>query len=302
MNAFFWIFNMSVCGSIVGLLVLLLRKIRRIPRRAIKAFWALPLIRFCVPFGLYSGFGLGKQLEALLSKSVAAPTVFGAGYFRASAVNMTSTAQDMFPVVYKKDVFGDFFRIASLVWAVGAAAVIITLFVIYFTTKAELKDAERLNGNVFVSEKVSSAAVYGIFRPKIILPKNYKESDLSVVLEHERTHIKSGDNLFRLLAFLCAAVHWFNPLVWLFLKKFSEDVEFACDEKVLRGKSEADKKHYASTLLNCAESASLFVSAFGGAKVRVRIERILSYKKMSVLASFGLGALAVALTVLLLTN
>ncbi len=36
-------------------------------------------------------------------------------------------------------------------------------------------------------------------------------------------------------------------------------------------------------------------------KVRVRIERILSYKKMSV-ASLGLCALAAALTVLLLTN
>ena len=50
---------MSVCGSVAGLLVLLLRRFRKIPRRAIKAFWALPFLRFCLPFGLYSGFGLG---------------------------------------------------------------------------------------------------------------------------------------------------------------------------------------------------------------------------------------------------
>ena len=60
---------MSVCGSVAGLLVLLLRRFRKIPRRAIKAFWALPFLRFCLPFGLYSGFGLGKLLEALSSKS-----------------------------------------------------------------------------------------------------------------------------------------------------------------------------------------------------------------------------------------
>lgn len=302
MNIFFWIFNMSVCGSVAGLLVLLLRRFRKIPRRAIKAFWALPFLRFCLPFGLYSGFGLGKLLEALSSKSFVYSAAVGTGHIRFSAINSTHTAQTVIPVVYKKDVFADIFRITSIVWAVVAAAIAITLFALYFATVIELKDAKRVKGNVFVSEKVTTAAVYGIFRPRIILPANYAERDIDAVLEHERTHIKSGDNLWRVLAFLCAAVHWFNPLAWLFLKKFTEDIEFACDEKVLAGKSVEEQKRYASALLNCAESRSLFASAFGGAKVRVRIERILSYKKMSVLASLGLCALAAVLTVLLLTN
>lgn len=292
---------MSVCGSVAGLLVLLLRRFRKIPRRAIKAFWALPFLRFCLPFGLYSGFGLGKLLEALSSKSFVYSAAVGTGHLRFSAINSTHTAQTVIPVVYKKDVFADIFGITSIVWAV-VAAIAITLFTLYFTTVIELKDAKRANGNVFVSEKVTTAAVYGIFRPRIILPANYAARDIDAVLEHERAHIKSGDNLWRVLAFLCAAVHWFNPLAWLFLKKFTEDIEFACDEKVLRGKSVEEQKRYASALLNCAESRSLFASAFGGAKVRVRIERILSYKKMSVLASLGLCALAAALTVLLLTN
>lgn len=292
---------MSVCGSVAGLLVLLLRRFRKIPRRAIKAFWALPFLRFCLPFGLYSGFGLGKLLEALSSKSFVYSAAVGTGHLRFSAINSTHTAQTVIPVVYKKDVFADIFGITSIVWAV-VAAIAITLFTLYFTTVIELKDAKRANGNVFVSDKVTTAAVYGIFRPRIILPENYAARDIDAVLEHERTHIKSGDNLWRVLAFLCAAVHWFNPLAWLFLKKFTEDIEFACDEKVLRGKSVEEQKRYASALLNCVESGSLFASAFGGAKVRVRIERILSYKKMSVLSSLGLCALAAALTVLLLTN
>lgn len=243
-----------------------------------------------------------KLLEALSSKSFVYSAAVGTGHLRFSAINSTHTAQTVIPVVYKKDVFADIFGITSIVWAVVAAAIAITLFTLYFTTVIELKDAKRANGNVFVSEKVTTAAVYGIFRPRIILPANYAARDIDAVLEHERTHIKSGDNLWRVLAFLCAAVHWFNPLAWLFLKKFTEDIEFACDEKVLRGKSVEEQKQYASALLNCAESRSLFASAFGGAKVRFRIERILSYKKMSVLASLGLCALAAALTVLLLTN
>ena len=242
------------------------------------------------------------MLEALSSKSFVYSAAVGTGHLRFSAINSTHTAQTVIPVVYKKDVFADIFGITSIVWAVVAAAIAITLFTLYFTTVIELKDAKHANGNVFVSEKVTTAAVYGIFRPRIILPANYAARDIDAVLEHERTHIKSRDNLWRVLAFLCAAVHWFNPLAWLFLKKFTEDIEFACDEKVLREKSVEEQKRYASALLNCAESRSLFTSAFGGAKVRVRIERILSYKKMSVLASLGLCALAAALTVLLLTN
>lgn len=187
---------MSVCGSVAGLLVLLLRRFRKIPRRAIKAFWALPFLRFCLPFGLYSGFGLGELLEALSSKSFVYSAAIGTGHLRFSAINSTHTAQTVIPVVYKKDVFADIFGITSIVWAVVAAAIAITLFTLYFTTVIELKDAKHANGNVFVSEKVTTAAVYGIFRPRIILPANYAARDIDAVLEHERTHIKSRDNLW----------------------------------------------------------------------------------------------------------
>ncbi len=69
MNIFFWVFNMRVCGSVAEPIILLLRRFRKTPRRAIKEIRVLPLLRFFMPFGLYSGFGLGKLLEALSSKS-----------------------------------------------------------------------------------------------------------------------------------------------------------------------------------------------------------------------------------------
>jgi len=55
-------------------------------------------------------------------------------------------------------------------------------------------------------------------------------------------------------------------------------------------------------LVDCAESMGVFASPFGGAKIRVRIDRILSYRKLSIISIASLTAFAVAIGYVLLTN
>jgi hypothetical protein len=62
-----------------------------------------------------------------------------------------------------------------------------------------MKDSECLYQNIFLSERVQSPAVYGIIRPRIILPAYYAGIELKYVLQHERTHIRRCDNLWRLI-------------------------------------------------------------------------------------------------------
>ena len=112
------------------------------------------------------------------------------------------------------------FTVGGIIWLIGAAALIIAFLMIYLTTLSELKSATPAENCTFVSEKVTCPAVYGILRPRIILPVGYKAEEL--VLLHERSHLKRGDNLWRFIAFTAAAIHWFNPLTWLFLKLFLE--------------------------------------------------------------------------------
>ncbi|MDO4747898.1 MAG: M56 family metallopeptidase [Eubacteriales bacterium] len=173
---------------------------------------------------------------------------------------------------------------------------------LYITTKHELKDSRHLRDNIYVSDKITSPVTYGIIRPRIILPKNYNDNDLKYILMHEQAHNKRLDNLWRIVAIVTACTHWFNPLSWLFLKVFLENLELACDEKVLKNSAEEDKKRYALTLINCAESKSLYASAFGGARVKVRIERILSYKKLSLFAVITFLVFASVIAYTLLTN
>ena len=167
---------------------------------------------------------------------------------------------------------------------------------------AEIKDSIHWKDNIFLSEKVISPAAYGIVKPRIILPLSYKDRDTELVILHEKTHIHSLDNLWRILAFIITAVHWFDPFCWLFLKCFLTDLELSCDEHVL-AKLGADRaKEYALTLLESRPGMTVFASAFGGAKIRTRIENILSFQKMTWLSLTVFAALIGAICFCLLTN
>ena len=70
----------------------------------------------------------------------------------------------------------------------------------------------------------------------------------------------------------------------------------------MAGYEEEDRKEYARTLLSCSQSRSVMVSAFGGAKVRTRIENVLSYKKMTWFSAAVFTLLIIIIIYTLITN
>ncbi len=309
---FYWLLNMSILATAVGLIVLLIRKIRPIPRRVIVILWAIPLVRFWVPFGFSSKYSLLSLLPRYAVRTVPITELVAQGQGFLNVIpsekpvvmtNIGRWAISYRPMTYKVDLLADVFDYASFVWAVIAAAVLITLTLIYFVTKAELRGAKRMYDNVYSSQKITSPAVYGILRPRIIIPEHLRDAEgLDLILLHEKRHIRRGDNFWRLLAFITAAIHWFNPFVWIFLKCFLSDVELACDESALAKLPREKQKAYALELLNVQQSKTVFASAFGGAKIRTRIEHIISYKKMTVFSALLFAAFVAAVAYMLLTN
>jgi len=296
----YWIFNMSIVASFMGLIVLALRKIRLIPHRVSVFLWLIPFFRMTIPLGLNNPYSLMSLISKFTTKTV---TVYDPGYDIAlSATNTLMVADSYSPMTYKIDILRPIFAVAGTVWVTIALAILIALTVIYITTKREIKDAEKLKDNIYLSSKVTSPAVYGIIRPWIVLPSSYKDKELEYIVRHEKTHIRRLDNLWRILGFITAAIHWFNPLSWIFLKVFLTDLELACDEMAVAGYTKEERKEYARTLLSCSESKSMLVSAFGGAKVRTRIENVLSYKRMTWFAAVGFTVLTVIIIYTLITN
>ena len=291
---------MSIIATFMGLLVLLIRRFKGIPRRILVFLWAVPFIRMCFPLGINSRYSLLTLISKFTTRTVTVSKPSNS--IELSATNTLMQAESYSPFTFKDNLVSNIFAVAGLIWIIGALAIIIALTILYVGTKREIKDATPIGKNVFISGKVVSPAVYGIFRPKIILPESYSERDLTYILQHERTHIRRADNLWRLLGFMAAAIHWFNPFSWIFLKAFLSDLELACDESAVARYSTDERKAYATALLDCTQSKSLFVSAFGGAKVRMRIENVLSYKKMTAVSACGFTILILAIMYTLLTN
>ena len=297
---FYWIFNMSIAATICVIPLLFLRLIKKIPRRIFIWLWLVPFIRMCIPVGISSKYGIMALLSKFTTKTV---TIVQIGDDSAlTMMNHVMGANSYFPITYKVNLLEDLFNIASVVWLVVALAAILALAIIYFVTLGEVRDAKKLKNNIYISDKIKTPAVYGIIKPKIILPIEYQESELNYILMHENAHIKRKDNLVRLLAFIIVCLHWFNPFVWLLLKLLYSDIELACDESVLSNCDETERKEYAYTLLSTAEKTNVFAASFGGSKIRIRIENILSYKKISVFSIVAFSSLIIAVCYVLLTN
>ena len=299
-EVFYWIFNMSITATITGGLIMLVRLIKKIPRRVTVFLWIIPFLRMAFPFGLNSPYSLMSLLSQVTTKTIVVyqPT----DDLAFSMMNSIMAADTYFPITYKVNVLENIFSVASVIWIIVSLAILLMLVVTYFTTIYEIRDSTHLRDNIYLSEKIISPAVYGIVKPKIILPTYYKNREVDLIILHEEAHIRTFDNMWRIIAFLIVAVHWFNPLCWLFLKKFLADLELSCDERVL-AKLGADRaKDYASSLLESRQGTTVFASAFGGAKIRTRIENILSFKKLTWLSFTVFVALIGVIFYVLLTN
>lgn len=302
-EVFYWLFNMSLAASLVGLCVLAIRAIPRLPRRFACWLWCIPLFRMWIPVGMGSRWSLMSLLSKLTTRTV---VVWEQGDMSFAFANVVMAANSYFPVTYRINLLEDLFRIAAVIWFAVALAVLMTLTVLYVTTKRELRGATHYRWNVYLSDRLTSPALYGIFRPHIILPRGWEgREDVEMILVHEQAHARHMDNLWRVIVFVTAAVHWFNPLAWVFLKVALSDLELFCDERVLCQLGNDERRAYARALVNSAQAQqekNIFASAFGGARIRMRLTRILSYRRLTLFAAVCFGLLTAAIAYLLLTN
>jgi len=299
---FYWVLNMSISGAIMGIIIYFLSKISRVPRKIICFLWSIPCLRMWLPIGIGSKY----SLLSIIFKCVGRVVPFGDSANAFSLSNFVAGAKEYFPIVYKNAHLEKVFLIAAIIWMTVAVLLIIITLWSYLNAKKEIKKAVLLKDNIYILKGVHSPMVCGIISPKIILPENMPHSfdkiQLGYILKHEKVHIKRLDNLWRFIGILTAVIHWFNPFCWLFLKVFLRDIELACDEAVLKKLSFKQRKEYAFTLLESGKNKGIWASAFGGASIRLRIEKILSYKSLSIISFAAFLLLALVIGYILLTN
>lgn len=152
---------------------------------------------------------------------------------------------------------------------------------------------------MIVCEAISTPAVTGLLRPRLLLPhERYDVQELRYILRHELCHLKRRDMLLKLVLLAANAMHWFNPVVYLMLRQADEDIELACDSAATDGLELPERAAYSRTLLAAVQSSVQALPAttcFGGTVERLkrRITNVLGVQKKR---GLGIVALVLALT------
>lgn len=316
--------KMSAMGAIVICIVLLLRVcLRRAPKIFSYALWLIVLFRLLCPVSValpisvfnllpgavHSETTITDQLpvrnhpdnqQAILSEEGAQPfdEADESVTEETDAARQEETGESGIGARIRNTFDGrsrqSYF---AIVWLAGVLALLGYTCIGLMQLHKKLKCASLEKDNIYLLEGIPTPFVAGVIRPRIYLPCGLEERERTYILLHEQTHIRRGDPLFRMLAYLALTLHWFNPLVWVAFFLSGRDMEMSCDEMVLRRLGAEIKCDYSQSLLLMAQGKG-FVSGiplgFGEGDTGKRIKNVLNYKKTTVQAVI-IGVLVVGL-------
>ncbi len=269
--------KISLMANWLIIAVVLLRMLlKKAPRRMVCTLWAIVALRLVLPFSIESSVSMIPQTTSAIQEAVDTtlihPQVIPSGAVQApvqaglAAVQSTPAPASVLP----------------LVWSIGVALMLCYLVFSSLNMRRLVREAVPEAGNIWICDAVTTPFILGLFRPRIYLPSGLSGKNLDYVIAHEQSHLRWKDHWWKPLAFVLLSVYWFNPLAWAAYTLVCKDIEFACDERVIRHYDTAEKKAYASALLECSTGKHLVLAcpvAFGETSVVQRVRNVLYYKK-----------------------
>jgi beta-lactamase regulating signal transducer with metallopeptidase domain len=271
------------------------------------------LLRLVLPVSLPS--------EASFFNAVGRMVSVTAGDSGTTMTNSILAVDGYFPMRFKTPALAAAFHWAGTAWLIGALVAAAALAALYGVTAWRFRTAARVDAGIMdecaaavglrrrvplvASGAVSSPVVFGILRPRVVIPVAMAGDveTLRYALLHECVHIRRGDNVWRVLAALALCAHWFNPLVWLCLTLSGGDMELACDAGVLKKLDASQRKAYALALAGlAAQRQPLLSAAFGSSAVKRRITGIVRYKRLTLVEILLSVLLLLVLAIMLASN
>lgn len=153
-----------------------------------------------------------------------------------------------------------------------------------------------------VSPEVRTPLSIGFFRPsvRVVLPRqSYSSDDLSLIFRHELVHIGRQDCWNKFFLAFCTAVCWFNPLMWLAMRRSADDLELSCDEAVLRDAASETRQEYARLLLQTAGDERGFTTCLSASAKSLRYRLCNVVKPRS--RSRGIGVMSLIFFLLIIS-
>jgi TonB-dependent SusC/RagA subfamily outer membrane receptor len=141
------------------------------------------------------------------------------------------TTPSSFVVAQPEKVF-DWTNLFPIVYGIGFAVFLIQ-FIFQFGSLALLllknpKFKDEVFTYVIIENKISP---FSFFKWIIYNPQSFENSELDLMLTHEKVHAKQLHSMDILLTQLACVIFWFNPLMWLYRKEVRQNLEYIADYK-----------------------------------------------------------------------
>ena len=303
---FLGLLNTGFAASAAILVVLVLRlALRRAPKRYSYLLWAPVLLRLLCPFSIESAFSLLPANPAPIPEDIAMMT---SPQLDTGFVPLNAAVNALLPAARPEQSANPMqilIAVGGVVWLAGAAGLLLYAAVSALLLRRRLRGAACEGDNVYTVHGLETPFVMGLLRPRIYLPAGLGEGEKGYILLHEKIHLRRGDHLVRLLAFLAVCLHWFNPLVWLSYHLSGQDMEMSCDEAVIAKMGASIKRPYSASLLALA-SGRRWVGgtplAFGEGDTGSRIKNVLCCRRPAVWVGVLLAVLVAAVCIGLALN
>ena len=305
---FLKILNMSLTADWLILAVMIARLLlSKAPRKFICLLWAFVAVRLILPVSLGSIVSLipsGQVIPADIALSPE-PEIHSGLQFVDRPVNALITETFAPDPASSANPLQIVIPIAAGIWAAGVLAMLLYSVIRYLKLKKTLVSTVCIEEGIVACDEVKSPFILGIFRPIIYVPSTMTDEALAYVICHEKAHLARLDHLWKPLAYLILAIHWFNPLCWAAYVLLCRDIEIACDEKAIQSMDANNIAAYAQTLLDYSrgrQSVFAYPLTFGEVGIKQRIVRVLQYRKPAFIMVLASVILCLGMAACLMTD
>ena len=287
---FIHVLNISITASFLVLAIILYRLFtKKAPKWVSVLLWGLVGLRLLFPFSIESAISLIPSKNTI-------PTTITHDRYPALDTGFGSVDEIVNPILsgsmearpeYSANPMHVWITALGWIWLGVMLCMLLYMAAsfVYLRIKTRVK-VER-EDNVYLCDYVKTPFILGIIRPRIYLLSDISDKDYSLVVAHERAHIKRLDHIWKPLGFLLLSIYWFNPLLWVAYVLLCRDIESACDEKVISDLEDNEKADYSEALLSLGIKSRVISAcplAFGEVSVKSRVSAISKYKKPATIA------------------
>ncbi|CAM3712393.1 M56 family metallopeptidase [Flavobacterium chungbukense] len=164
------------------------------------------------------------------------------------ATPLLESFQPNLPSVEKEAPQFNWNQIILGIYGIGFIIFIIKLAIDFYSLNAIIKGKKVQQQADFKFIDINeNIAPFSYFEYIVYNSSLYTASELENIIEHEKVHSDQNHTIDVLISRFFSIIFWFNPIVWLYKKAITQNLEFIADSEA--AKKLLDKKAYQYTLL-----------------------------------------------------